>query len=70
MQADGSSPINLTNDPSLDRWPTWSPDGEWIAFTSNRSGVSEIYAMRPDGRDLMQLTEGESRSLSEPGWGR
>jgi TolB protein len=33
-----------------------SPDGNWIAFDSNRSGNQDIWIMRNDGRDLRQLT--------------
>ena len=43
--------------------PTWSPDGQWIAFQSNRNGRKwQIYRMRADGSDLLQLTfDGENR---------
>ena len=41
-----------------DRHPAWSPDGEWIAFSSNRGGgASQIYRMRPDGSDVQRLTD-------------
>jgi len=33
-----------------------SPDGEWIAFDSNRSGNMDIWIMRKDGGELRQLT--------------
>jgi Tol biopolymer transport system component len=31
------------NSPAMERHPTISPDGRWIAYTSDESGVSEIY---------------------------
>ena len=33
-----------------------SPDGQWLAFDSDRSGNSDIYKMRIDGTGLQQLT--------------
>lgn len=37
--------------------PSWSPDGERIAFVSNRSGNFELFTMNADGSDLRQLTD-------------
>lgn len=30
------------------RYPVWSPDGRWVAFSSNRSGAFNIYRKRAD----------------------
>lgn len=39
----------------------WSPDGAWIAFTSTRAGdKSQIFAIRPDGGEAIQLTRSET----------
>ena len=40
MDADGTSPRNLTEDPANDVHPAWSPDGRRIAFVSSRSPSS------------------------------
>ena len=41
--------VRVTTDPSDDQFATWSPDGERIVFTSNRSGRPEIYSQLSDG---------------------
>src|SRR5262249_58542359 len=41
--------------------PQWSPDGQWLAFTSNRIGdKNQIFAIHPDGGEALQLTRTEN----------
>ena len=47
----GADLIQLTDHPADDISPTWSPEGNRIAFTSNRSGDNEIYIIDPDDRE-------------------
>ncbi len=40
---------------------TWSPDGHWLAFTSDRVGdKNQLFAIRPDGGEAVQLTKSET----------
>ena len=48
---------NLTQNVDNDWAPVWSPDGQRIAFLSNRDGNTEIYVMAADGSDPTNLTQ-------------
>jgi len=53
---DGSQLMQLTDSPSLDITPAWSPDGTKIAFASSRTGNSHIYVMDGNGGNPTKLT--------------
>lgn len=60
---------NLTNNPADDLGPSFSPDGEWIAFVSNRSGDQpQVFVMRADGSDQKRLTWTGPYN-TDPDWG-
>jgi len=66
MAADGSTLLNLSNNPADDFAPVWSPDGSQVAFVSNRENGAEggqfIYIMNADGSAVRQLSlENESK---------
>lgn len=56
MNAIGSAPVNVSNNPAIDGEVVISPDGTKIAFTSNRDGNFEIYVMNIDGSNPTRLT--------------
>ena len=56
VNADGTGPKNLTNNPAVDASPDFSPDGGKVVFRSERDGNSEIYAMNADGTGQRRLT--------------
>ena len=57
---DGSVLWQLTYGDKSCTNPQWSPDGRWIAFTSERSGKNNIYLLRTDGGEAQQLTGGKA----------
>ncbi len=56
VSANGGKAAKLTNNVAYEREPVWSPDGRWIAFTSNRYGNNDVFLIPAGGGDPVQLT--------------
>jgi Tol biopolymer transport system component len=54
--ADGKNERALVPHQEIEYSPNVSLDGKWVAFTSERSGLADIYRVHPDGSGLQQLT--------------
>jgi len=67
MAADGSGLMRLTNNTTTDEQPSWSPDGERIAFSSRPDGNFEIYVMNADGSAQTRLTDDPAQD-EQPSW--
>ena len=50
------TPRALTNNPTNDFAPAWSPNGRRIAFTSRRSGNYDLYVINANGSGVRRLT--------------
>jgi TolB protein len=60
---DGSREVNVSNHAAFDGWPMWSPDGRWVAFSSNRTGrpgAGQLFLVSPDGGAPQQVTDGSA----------
>ncbi|WP_460218448.1 S41 family peptidase [Psychroserpens sp. MEBiC05023] len=57
----------ITSTPAVESNPYFSPDGNWIAFTSNRSGRNNVYIVSKNGGEPKQLTWHPSGSVVR-GW--
>lgn len=57
----------LTDDPAQDVMPAVSPDGQYVAFCSDRNGSWDIFVMPIDGGKAVQLTSDGAHDL-HPSW--
>ena len=58
MDPDGTNQINLTQTPIMEWWPSWSPDGTYIAFVIVRPPdvtAQDLWVMDADGSDRRDL---------------
>ena len=67
VDIDGTDLVDLTNSPEDDARPIWSPDGDKIAFVSDRDGNAEIYTMNVDGSGQARLTSNPAYD-TYPSW--
>ncbi|HLS83677.1 MAG TPA: amidohydrolase, partial [Arenimonas sp.] len=64
----GGQARRISAGPAWDVQPRFSPDGSEIAFTSDRGGGNNLWRMKADGSDLVQVTKEDFRLLNNPYW--
>jgi len=57
----------ITFDEGLQNEPTWSPDGRYIAYSSDRGGKFDIWVQQVSGGDPIQITKGPGHHW-QPDW--
>jgi dipeptidyl aminopeptidase/acylaminoacyl peptidase len=68
VQADSGKPFQLTRGEKSSTSPRWSPDGQWLAFLSNRQeDKNQIFLISPLGGEAQQLTKSET-AISNFSW--
>ena len=65
----GGKARRITSGMAFDSQPRYSPDGRWIVFTSDRSGVNDIWLISTENGELRRLTrsKGDAYYIS-PAW--
>jgi Tol biopolymer transport system component len=54
---DGANPRKLVPGGEIDYNPSFSADGQWVVFTSDRTGSADIFRTRLDGTAVERLTD-------------
>ncbi|MDI9366703.1 MAG: protease, partial [Flavobacterium sp.] len=63
----GQNILRLTSTPAVESEPHFSPDGQWVTFTSDRSGNNAVYLVSAKGGEPTRLTWHPASSISR-GW--
>ena len=58
VNADGTDVRQLTDNDNQDFFPSWSPDGAAIVFSSDRNGAVELFLMDAAGGNQRPLIAG------------
>src|SRR5579863_3950997 len=53
---------------SFDSQPRFSPDGQWIAFLSDREGSENVWIMKADGTGAKQVSKDPNNEFASPSW--
>jgi len=69
IDATGSVVSSIAVSGSLAFGPAWSPDGEWLVFSSTSSGfMADLFVSRLDGSELYQVTRTSDNEITVD-WG-
>src|SRR3546814_7896351 len=68
MPIEGGTPTRIAEGLAFEHQPRFSPDGERIAFVSDRTGGDNIWLMNRDGSDKRQISKEDFRLLNQPSW--
>ncbi len=64
----GGAATRLTSGLPFDSQPRVSPDGQWVAFISDRDGADNLWVARLDGSDPRKLSSETQNALVSPAW--
>lgn len=68
MPIGGGAATPLTQGLGYDSQPRVSPDGQWIAFISDRDGSDNLWVTKRDGSDARKLSSETYSRLVSPSW--
>ena len=66
-ELNSSNAVRITSTAAVEEHPHFSPDGKWIAFSSNRAGTAAVYVVSLEGGEAKKLTWHPSNAMVR-GW--
>lgn len=67
IDSDGGNWRKLTEYQADNEDPCWSPDGRYLAFSSNRNGGYHLFLMNANGQNQKKITSSRGEQIS-PSW--
>jgi Tol biopolymer transport system component len=68
LPIEGGAATRITEGLAFDSQPSFSPDGEWIAYLSDHDGGENLWIARTDGSDPKQLSKESTADFASPTW--
>lgn len=68
LSTEGGEAVPLRTGHAFEVQPRYSPDGNWISFTSDAGGGDNIWVMKNDGSEPKQVTNESFRLLNNAAW--
>ncbi|PKP91959.1 MAG: amidohydrolase [Alphaproteobacteria bacterium HGW-Alphaproteobacteria-16] len=69
MPASGGRAVPIAQGMAFEVQPTFSPDGKWIAYVSDRSGGDNVWIARTDGSGARRITQDDDGAVrTSPEW--
>lgn len=68
LPIEGGEATRLTSGLGFDSQPTVAPNGEWIAFVSDRNGSDNLWIANLDGSEARMLSDEKQWGIISPAW--
>lgn len=69
LPAEGGRAVPIATGMAFEVQPTFSPDGKWIAYVSDRSGGDNVWIARTDGSGARRISEDDEGAVrTSPEW--
>ncbi len=68
LPIEGGQATRITSGMAFDSQPRYSPDGQWIAFISDRDGADNLWIAKADGSNPKQLSKDKKAEFASPVW--